>query len=348
MKILMLSIDEKIFNPDSPVARRMSVYGDNIDELHIVVYTKKGFNTKRIGSNVFVYPTNTAFKPLYFLDAFVICRPIVRKKVNLVTSQEAMTNLLGVLLKILFRTKLEVQIHTDFTNKYFVRESFVNFLRFVGYKIGILFANSVRVVSQRIANSVSHKNIVVLPIVYMANGGSEPVPNYGFEKTILMVSRITKEKNISLALKSFKKVLKKDKNVGLVIVGSGPESASLEILTKDLGIRERVVFEGWKDNVSSYYQVADVFLSTSNYEGYGLSLVEAAMSKLPIVTTNVGIAGYELKGPSIFICKVNDIDCIADNLFSALRYVGKPEFNLRLLNIKDHIAKQKTSWSMIS
>jgi glycosyltransferase involved in cell wall biosynthesis len=56
-----------------------------------------------------------------------------------------------------------------------------------------------------------------------------------------------------------------------------------------------VRFVGWHDDVSFFFVNADAFLSLSNYEGYGRSLVEAALRALPIVTTDVGVVGELLR-----------------------------------------------------
>ena len=80
MKVLMLSTDQKIFEEGSAVRQRMIDYGTIMDELHVIVYTKRGFRIQNLGfrGNVFVYPTNTRFKPFYFFDAYKIAASILR------------------------------------------------------------------------------------------------------------------------------------------------------------------------------------------------------------------------------------------------------------------------------
>jgi glycosyltransferase involved in cell wall biosynthesis len=78
--------------------------------------------------------------------------------------------------------------------------------------------------------------------------------------------------------------------VGLVIVGSGSEESELKNLAQKLGIENAVIFEGWQNNLASYYKTCDCFLVTSWYEGYGMTLVEAAAVGTKIVSTDVGIA----------------------------------------------------------
>jgi 1,2-diacylglycerol 3-alpha-glucosyltransferase len=78
----------------------------------------------------------------------------------------------------------------------------------------------------------------------------------------------------------------------LIIVGSGPRLASLRALATKLGISGSVAFESWVDQptIASYYKTADLFLNTSLFEGYGMTLVEARAAGCPIVSTDVGVA----------------------------------------------------------
>ena len=73
----MFSIDSKICEKGSDVQNLMISYGSLFDELHIVVYTTRGFKEERIASNVFVYPTNTKTKFFYFWNAYTISKKII-------------------------------------------------------------------------------------------------------------------------------------------------------------------------------------------------------------------------------------------------------------------------------
>src|SRR3989338_9516746 len=150
MKVLMLSTDSKIFEKGSAVQARMIEYGALFDELHIVVYTQSDFVREKIASNVFIYPTNTKTKLFYFWHAYRISKKILNSQKNLqpttynlqptqwiVNSQEAVTNLVAMLLKWRFGVLFQAQFHTDFASSYFKKESLKNWLRYWGYVWGI-------------------------------------------------------------------------------------------------------------------------------------------------------------------------------------------------------------------
>jgi glycosyltransferase involved in cell wall biosynthesis len=127
-----------------------------------------------------------------------------------------------------------------------------------------------------------------------------------------VVSRLEPEKNIALAIKTFGTIVAKFPKAGLIIVGAGSEKSRLESLVKRLGLVKQIVFTGQQDNLTAYYQSADVLLNTSNYEGYGLVLAEARLTDLSVVSTDVGIA-RELVGAES-VCPVGDEKCLAQKV----------------------------------
>ncbi len=119
-----------------------------------------------------------------------------------------------------------------------------------------------------------------------------------------MASRLTTEKNISLALSSVALLAKRQPDISLTILGDGPLKENLIHMAKKLGIEKQVHFPGWIYPTSSYFEMADIFLQSSWYEGYGLTFIEAAAHHLPIVSTDVGIA----KEVGAYIAEYNSID----------------------------------------
>ncbi|HUD04018.1 MAG TPA: glycosyltransferase, partial [Candidatus Paceibacterota bacterium] len=63
------------------------------------------------------------------------------------------------------------------------------------------------------------------------------------------------------------------------------------------------------------YKTADIFLSTSLYEGYGMSMAEANVAECPIIATDAGIA------PKIarHLCPVGDVVCLASAIERIIR-----------------------------
>lgn len=77
-------------------------------------------------------------------------------------------------------------------------------------------------------------------------------------------------------------------NTHLLIVGDGPDRASLEQLASELGVKSFVHFAGYQSDPQPFYAVMDIFALASASEAFGLVLVEAMFAALPVVATRVG------------------------------------------------------------
>ena len=76
------------------------------------------------------------------------------------------------------------------------------------------------------------------------------------------------------------------KNARLYIFGEGELREDLEEQIDNLGISERVFLMGFESNPFQYLKVADIFVFSSNHEGFPNVIMEAMACGLPIITTN--------------------------------------------------------------
>jgi 1,2-diacylglycerol 3-alpha-glucosyltransferase len=100
-------------------------------------------------------------------------------------------------------------------------------------------------------------------------------------RVLLFVGRLAKEKNIEEIIWYLSKM--DHENVSLLIVGDGPHREALELYAKKLGMTNQIHFVGMisPKEISSYYQLGDVFVSASNSETQGLTYVEALANGVP-------------------------------------------------------------------
>ena len=99
------------------------------------------------------------------------------------------------------------------------------------------------------------------------------------------VARLAPQKDLPTLLKGFA-VYSANKEVRLLIVGRGLEESRLKKLAESLAISEKV---DWVESTKNVYEVMsklDIFCLTSVYEGFGLVLLEAMQSEIPIVAAN--------------------------------------------------------------
>ena len=112
----------------------------------------------------------------------------------------------------------------------------------------------------------------------------------------MTISRLTPEKRIEDILVALSRITASYPSLGLMIVGDGPERKKLEHWAKTLGLGAHVLFLGDRPDAVGLLQQAHAYIQASAYEGYGGMLIEAALARVPIITTDVGIVGEVFKG----------------------------------------------------
>ncbi|MBX4199209.1 glycosyltransferase [Candidatus Parcubacteria bacterium] len=363
MKVLMIGSDRMALTPGSAVSSRLKEYAGLVDELHVVLLSDRGHNLSntKLSDNLWVYPTNSINKFLRPIDAARIGRGIV---CDLITAQDPFEcGWAGLKVKKALRIPLEVQLHTDPFSERF--GGFLNSIRKIIAERVIAEADSLRVVSSAVADklikrfNLSAGRVSILPIYVdraRLDTGSVPFDlheRFGWQFVMLTVSRLTKEKNLPLALKVLEKAKLIFPNIGLVIVGSGPEEGHLRSLSKSLGVEKNVAFAGWQEDLTSYYRSANLFLQTSDFEGYGLSLVEAGLAGLPVLTTAVGIANDLENDKDAIICPVGDTECllrgahalIEDNAKrETMRMSLRDKLDTTLLTKTEYLGRMASAW----
>lgn len=101
---------------------------------------------------------------------------------------------------------------------------------------------------------------------------------------ILTVGSLKEPKNQSLLLQAFARLNRPEAR--LMLLGQGEKEAALRTLASELGIADRVIFAGFHVDPAPFYATADVFVLSSDHEGFGNVLVEALSFGLPVVSTD--------------------------------------------------------------
>lgn len=106
-------------------------------------------------------------------------------------------------------------------------------------------------------------------------------------KTVIgHIGRFVYSKNHMFLLETFSEIVKKNKDVVLVLVGGGALKTDIEQKIDDLGIRDNVILYGETSEVYRVYNAFDFFLFPSHYEGLGIVLVEAQANGLPVIASD--------------------------------------------------------------
>lgn len=112
---------------------------------------------------------------------------------------------------------------------------------------------------------------------------------------ILLIGRLTKQKNFNLIINSFHQFIKIKKNCKLMIIGEGEEKNNLKEIIQKKNLSSNIFLIGFKKNIFKYLRHSNLFILSSLWEDPGWVLVEAAASNTLILSSNCK------NGPSEFI-----------------------------------------------
>jgi glycosyltransferase involved in cell wall biosynthesis len=128
-------------------------------------------------------------------------------------------------------------------------------------------------------------------ISYIPNGVEVPIllkPIYNQVRQIITITRLSQEKGLDILLKAWTEVIREEKSLKLLIVGSGYLEPELKTLSRSLGIAESVDFVGSVQNPPNFLKESDLFVLSSRSEGMSNALLEAMSYGIPCIATRVG------------------------------------------------------------
>ena len=107
---------------------------------------------------------------------------------------------------------------------------------------------------------------------------------------LLFVGNLLIAKGVDILLEAFALISEKNPDIGLIFIGDGDQKSNLEIKTKELGLYQKVFFQGRVDYnlIPTFMYYSDVLVLPSREEGVGRVLLEAMSLELPIIASNVG------------------------------------------------------------
>lgn len=132
-----------------------------------------------------------------------------------------------------------------------------------------------------------------LDIVTIVHNGI-PIQDLQIEKVrqfdqpckIIMVARFDDQKDQMTLIQALG--LLKNKNWVMEFIGSGPTVERCKQEANKLGLGDKIKFLGQQRNVKDFLNNSDIFVLSTNYEGFPLTILEAMRAKLPVIATNVG------------------------------------------------------------
>jgi glycosyltransferase involved in cell wall biosynthesis len=160
-------------------------------------------------------------------------------------------------------------------------------------------------------------------------GLDEPPPAWGENlpvsvpadaRILLSTSRLTRQKGVDVAVRALAAL---PEDTVLVVLGEGPERASLESLARELGVAERVHLPGRVPDVAAWLRRATLYVQPSRWEGFGLAVLEAMVSGLPVIATRISsLPELVADGETGFLVPPDDSAALAAAVERALAQPG--------------------------
>ena len=294
------------------IANHISKKKDNIYVCTSSRKCKKKFNSNiKIISPTKIFSDKVGVRIRYIYCLFVLYSFLIKNKNTLVFCFQA--NVYCILLCKILNIKIIVRSNTSPSGwKH-------NFLKEFFYKKIINLADDVVVNSIEFKNQMKKKVRINPAFIYNPLNKNEIIKkskekfsfNFFNNKRclkIINVARLTEQKDHITILKSAEILKDKNINFRLLIVGSGDEGTNLKNFIKDKKLDNFVKVINSQNNPYKFINNADIFILSSKYEGLPNTLIEAALLKKFIITTNcpTGPKEITLNGKGALIFKVGD------------------------------------------
>lgn len=130
----------------------------------------------------------------------------------------------------------------------------------------------------------------------------------GPRRGIAMTARLVLAKDHPTALRALARL---PEEFALVLVGGGPEEIALRSLCAELGLQGRCLFAGVRTDVPEILAACEIYLQSSNNEGFGIAALEAMAASLPVVASEVDGLGALVGGAGLLFPPGDNRACAA-------------------------------------
>lgn len=359
--LLALGIDERVFDRESVLRKNVLEYAKGFKTVHIVCRSTQDRGVVKEGNVVF-YPVRARRLFLFPLFGFFRGLGIIRRTRGtwMVSSDTPFeVGIISFFLSRFAHGTFFLQIHTDVLSPFFRRASLLEYMRFWCARFLIPRADCIRVVSERIRVSLIRSRIApserisVLPIAIQKERFQEAssIPSVSgflerFSLRVIAVGRLLdKEKNFSMLLRACKELRTSAPGIFLAIIGYGRDKARFLSLVRRYELENHVMIGTEReilaamgvgaislpdnaDLIARLYKSFDVCVVPSQYEGWGRVPIEALAAGLPVIMTDVGLAGEVVRnGENGIVFPVGDTSALVRAL---LRFYQNPQERERL------------------
>ncbi|MFV8224367.1 glycosyltransferase [Christiangramia aquimixticola] len=227
------------------------------------------------------------------LEANKIANYVVEHKINIIHCHLPWAGFLGRLVHQKTNIPLVYTEH-NMQERYHWVTKFLNRVSFNSQSLAIG-------VSEDVSSSILKNIKPKIPVVTLLNGVNTKkykkknlvglheelnIPSDAFVVGVVAVFRF--QKRLKEWMQVFKKFSDKNPNVCGIIIGDGPLKKELIAERKALNLEDKILMPGLQTETRPYFEIMDVFMMTSSFEGLPIALLEAMSMECAIVSTDAG------------------------------------------------------------
>jgi glycosyltransferase involved in cell wall biosynthesis len=133
------------------------------------------------------------------------------------------------------------------------------------------------------------------------------------------IGRLVAEKGLDYLLECMPEVLKRFTQVKLLLVGDGPSRIRLERRVLSLGLKDNIIFTGFRNDIREILSCIDILILPSLLEGFPMIILEAMAMAKPIVASDIpGIREQIINGKNGILVPIKDSNALAAGIISIL------------------------------
>lgn len=144
------------------------------------------------------------------------------------------------------------------------------------------------------------------------------------KEVLLFVGRVAGNKRVDLLVEALAIARRKVPNLVLLVVGDHSSNpafaevmAGIQARIRALGLEDAVIFTGRVDDLVAYYRLADLYVTASLHEGFGVPLIEAMACGVPVIASRATAHPWVVGDAGILVAP-GDVDAMADRIVGVL------------------------------
>jgi glycosyltransferase involved in cell wall biosynthesis len=251
------------------------------------------------------------YRPVFLLhDAFNIAAYLKKDKFEVFHASDSHSHTLGLFVKYFYQhIRLVVTARTCMGKTGFFSEVF----KYGSTAVDSYIAISEAVAANLVDRGVKRARIEVIPSSidreYFTSTGKTDKSVF----TIGAACSLETGKGVDVILKALAQIRDKLDDFRFVVAGFGPQRSRFEQMAADLGLRDKVEFRGFVENMAEFYRDLNLYILASRSEGLGSSLLEAGACGAALIGARVGGIGEIIEdGKDGFLFEYGDLNSLSE------------------------------------